>query len=768
MATLEEHRVSGLEASVQASEDPPVLVRVALVASAALLAVYAVNSIVHFGGGVDAFVNKWVYDLFPICCAGLCVAKGCLTRRERWPWLLLGLGMVLWAAGSVYYSLFLIDLKSRPIPAVSDFLWLGFYPPAYVAIVMLQRRRIERFRLSLGLDGLIAALAVGAILASVVFEEVLHSAARATTPQLLTDLAYPLGDLVLLGMVVGGLVLSGWRPGRTLALMGAGFIAFVITDSVFLYEVSNNTYTAGTIADLGWSAGPWLIALAAWQPRRPVGADPGARYVLVVPIVFGILGLGALTLMTQVARNDLAVGLAVAAMLAVMARLALTLSENLRLLARARNYDALTGALNRRRLHDALEHRLRGRGPRGRGCAVLAFDVDHFTLLNDLHGHPAGDRALVSVAEMLQERARDAVDLVGRVGGDEFAVVLADTRDEEAHVFAEGVRRSLREHDPAGVRVSVGMTVVADAGDLSADDVLLAAESALYDAKERGGDQVQSFSGEPSASLALVAGIKAALAEDRFVLNCQPMVDLRTGLVEHSELLIRMITRDGDIVPPGAFLPTAERFDLITDIDRWVVTRALDLAASGMAVAVNLSARSIADPMILASVTAAADRGLDASRVIFEITETAATSNIQTAKEFAHALTTLGYALALDDFGTGFGTFTYIKHLPARYLKIDMDFVRGATDSKTDLEVIKSIVAIAHSLGLLTIAEGIESQEVLDLMRELGVDLGQGFHIGRPEPLPGAFVAPSTMVPAHDGRPQRQWQPQLRPERIAE
>src|SRR5450755_4776814 len=151
----------------------PVPVVAGLVMSAALLAVYAVNSVVHLGGGVDAFVNKWVYDMFPICCAALCFAKGLTTRDERWPWLLLGIGMTSWAAGSVYYSLYLIDLTTRPIPAPSDFLWLGFYPPAYAAIVLLLRARIERFRASLGLDGLIAALAIGAMTAAVVFEAVL-------------------------------------------------------------------------------------------------------------------------------------------------------------------------------------------------------------------------------------------------------------------------------------------------------------------------------------------------------------------------------------------------------------------------------------------------------------------------------------------------------------------------------------------------------------------------------------------------------------------
>lgn len=256
------------------------------------------------------------------------------------------------------------------------------------------------------------------------------------------------------------------------------------------------------------------------------------------------------------------------------------------------------------------------------------------------------------------------------------------------------------------------------------------------DAKDDGGDQVHSFRGQPGASLALVGAIKSALAEDRFVLYAQPMVDIRTGQTAHRELLIRMLTHDGELVAPGAFLPTAERFGLITDIDRWVVTTALKHAADGTPVAVNLSARSIGDPVILNTITTAIDHGLDPALVIFEITETAATTNMNVAREFAQTLLRLGCALALDDYGTGFGTFAYIKNLPAKYLKVDMEFVHGAATSPTDLEVIKSIVAIAHSLGHSTIAEGIEGEQTLDLMRDLGVDLAQGFYLARPAPLP--------------------------------
>jgi EAL domain-containing protein (putative c-di-GMP-specific phosphodiesterase class I) len=290
------------------------------------------------------------------------------------------------------------------------------------------------------------------------------------------------------------------------------------------------------------------------------------------------------------------------------------------------------------------------------------------------------------------------------------------------------------------VHLSVGLVIIADARDLTADALLLAADSALADSKDRGGDQVQSFHGEPRASVALVSAIELALAENRLTLYAQPIVDLRTSKTARLELLIRMLTAEGEIVPPGAFLPAAERFGLITDIDRWVVARALELAADGIPVAVNLSARSIGDPRILAAVAAAIDQGADPACLVVEITETAATTNLNEAREFVHALARLGCALALDDFGTGFGTFTYIKSLPAEYIKIDMEFVRQAATSTTDLEVIKSIVAIAHSLGQRTIAEGIENEQTLNLMRDLAVDFAQG----SAAPPPGRAASTTT------------------------
>jgi EAL domain-containing protein (putative c-di-GMP-specific phosphodiesterase class I) len=242
------------------------------------------------------------------------------------------------------------------------------------------------------------------------------------------------------------------------------------------------------------------------------------------------------------------------------------------------------------------------------------------------------------------------------------------------------------------------------------------------------------YRGGAHVELGWVERIRLAIADQRLVLYAQPIVELSTGITSREELLVRMLSETGEVIGPGAFLPAAERFGVITDIDHWVIEQALALAATGLAVAINVSARSVGDPTILASVTAAIADGLDPRLLLFEITETAAMGNIGT-RDFATGLASLGCGFALDDFGTGFGTFSYLKQLPADLLKIDIEFVRDAATDATSREVVRSIVGIANSLGKRTVAEGIENQATLALMRSFGVDYGQGYHLGRPQPL---------------------------------
>jgi PAS domain S-box-containing protein len=238
--------------------------------------------------------------------------------------------------------------------------------------------------------------------------------------------------------------------------------------------------------------------------------------------------------------------------------------------------------------------------------------------------------------------------------------------------------------------------------------------------------------------LAWVNRIQTALNEERFVLLAQPILDLRTGDVIQCELLLRMRSpeKPAQLIAPSAFLPVAEEYGLITEIDRWVIDQSAQIAATGQPVEINVSARSISDPSLVDYIShAMSHTGVDPSMMVFEITETALVSDESAGRAFVERLHALGCQVALDDFGTGYGGFTYLKQLPIDYLKIDVEFVHDLRENVSSRNVVLGIVNLAHGFGLKTVGEGVEDQETLDLLRELGVDYGQGFHIGRPSPL---------------------------------
>jgi EAL domain-containing protein (putative c-di-GMP-specific phosphodiesterase class I) len=237
-------------------------------------------------------------------------------------------------------------------------------------------------------------------------------------------------------------------------------------------------------------------------------------------------------------------------------------------------------------------------------------------------------------------------------------------------------------------------------------------------------------------AVAWVHKINAALAKDRFVLHAQPIFDLSSGELVQRELLIRMHSPTGALIPPGQFLPTAEKYGLIRDIDRWAIARGAEFAAGGVSVEINVSGTSMSDPDLIDVIDRALDRtGAEPSLVVFEITETAAIENTDTARQLAMRLRDRGCRFALDDFGTGFAGISSLKTLPLDYLKIDMAFVRDLCTSETDRHVIAASIDLARAFGLRTIAEGVEDDPTLQLLRELGVDYAQGFFLGRPAPF---------------------------------
>jgi diguanylate cyclase (GGDEF)-like protein/PAS domain S-box-containing protein len=418
------------------------------------------------------------------------------------------------------------------------------------------------------------------------------------------------------------------------------------------------------------------------------------------------------------------------------------------------DHDPLTGLLNRRSFERELNRHIlqvQRYGPEG---AALVLDIDRFKHINDTLGHNVGDELIVKVAQTLRARLRES-DVLARLGGDEFAVLLPRGGAVEAARVAEEVLAAVRAQSvltAAGRRrpitASVGIALFGDTERLSAEDVLVNADLAMYDAKEAGRDRAATYSSQErgasrmKARITWAERIREALEEDRFALWAQPIVELASGEVRQHELLLRMLDERGEVIPPAAFLQVAERFDLMQEIDRWVVARAIrhmgEQKAAGreLCFEVNISGSSTGDPELLTIIERElAQTGVDPVNLVLEVTETTAVANIPRAQQFAARLAELGCRFALDDFGAGFGSFYYLKHLPFDLLKIDGEFVRSCTTSTTDQLLIRAAVDIARGLGKKTIAEYVGDEETVELLRKLGVDYAQGFHVGRPGPL---------------------------------
>ena len=421
------------------------------------------------------------------------------------------------------------------------------------------------------------------------------------------------------------------------------------------------------------------------------------------------------------------------------------------------DHDFLTGLFNRRRFDQELTQQVERARRYTTGGAVLMMDLDHFKQVNDSFGHKAGDDLLRAIAGELRHRARKT-DVLARLSGDEFALMLPQADLEEATVVAEAVVKGVRQHVATLGEKTIPMTAsvgVALFDDLSDVKLLAYADQAMYEAKEAGRDRMVVYrSGADHRrspnSLDEAERLRQGMADDRLVLHAQPILDLRTGEIAQYELLVRL--RDdvtGNLLLPGAFLYVAERFDMVQAIDRWVVDQAIALIAEHAAegrdllLEINLSGKSIGDLELAAfAERRLAETGVDPAALIFELTETAAIANLEDAQRFADRLRRLGCRFALDDFGSGFGSFYYLKHLPFDYIKIDGDFIRGLPASPTDQLVVQAIVTIARGMGKKTIAEFVTDEATARLLEAGGVDCAQGFHIGRPGPL--AEILPGT------------------------
>lgn len=400
-----------------------------------------------------------------------------------------------------------------------------------------------------------------------------------------------------------------------------------------------------------------------------------------------------------------------------------------------------SGLFDRDQFVEELEERILDPLQQGQPGALLLLDIDSFHLVNDSLGHEAGDRLLETVAATLRDESR-AEDLPARICADEFALLLQRATPSQAKVTAERLIGLVRERGKPAVGASVGIvTFGGTAEEVTAEGLMIAADIALSEAKEQGGGKAVDGASGPNLKLTWADRIRKALDQERIVVYSQPIFDLRKECVAREELLVRMLDDNDDVIPPSSFLPTAERLGLIVEIDRLVLAKAIELAGRSQPIAVNVSGASLCDPRLIEDVRKAIADGLNPAWLDFEITETAAISNMAHARAFAQAVTAMGCGLGLDDFGTGFSSFSYLKELPIQHLKIDIEFIRELPRSPTDQRLVQALVQFAKAFGQETVAEGIEDSETLALVRAFEVDYAQGFHIGRPALVDGGQMA---------------------------
>ena len=423
-----------------------------------------------------------------------------------------------------------------------------------------------------------------------------------------------------------------------------------------------------------------------------------------------------------------------------------------RALAYQASHDALTGLINRRefdsRLHAALESVQKGEGR----YAVLYLDLDQFKLVNDTCGHSAGDRLIREITTLVQSSVRSS-DVIARLGGDEFGVLLANCTLEQAGGIAETVRRAVRDHrfvsgdSSLSVGASIGVVEITRDSE-SVASLMSAADVACYSAKDQGRNRIQLYEAdsgrERHREMQWVAQIAKALEERRFELVFQPIQALTpNALRSFHELMVRMRDEQGMLVPPGDFIPAAERFNVMPAIDLWVLQDAVrelrEFApdAELPLLAVNVSGNSLSDAGYFEHALATINEPRIAKALCFEVTETAAVSNLDNAVYFMRELRARGCRFSLDDFGSGLSSFRYLKNLPVDFLKIDGQFISDITTDAVDRSMVQAIVQVGRSLGIATVAEKVENGAVLQLLAELGVDYAQGFHIARPQPIAG-------------------------------
>ncbi len=698
------------------------------------------------------WMNGWGINALEVVATGLCVFKALTMRRGRAVPILLGLGLFCWTAGDIVLTIQSLGGATPPSPSLADAFYVTFYPVTYAALMLLLRSQVKRFSLATWLDGAVAGLGAAALCATFAFTSVLHHDGGDALG-VAVNLAYPVGDVLLLGLVVGSAaIVSGRRRLPWLAL-AAGYALITIGD---IFNALNSTSFVGTAFNaVAWPLSILVVSAAVWirtPASRPAVAEEPPGFLLPA-----LAAAAALTILFVGSLNHVggvSLGLAAATLVVAGGRSALSLI-GLRTLTEQRRREAvtdqLTGLGNRRALFELLDGFLVEQNDTDTSPRSLAFmfvDLDRFKEVNDSFGHATGDELLRQLGARLEGSLRES-DLVVRLGGDEFALALLDSDADYAATVAGRLNSRIEEPfalDAVRVEIgaSIGIALFPDDA-LNSVDLVRCADLAMYRAKVEG-KQFAIYQEDLDGAanrIQLVEELRAAIEGRQLELHYQPQVDLSNGEITAVEALVRWLHPRLGFIPPLEFIALAEDAGLMGGLTALVLDEALFQCATwrsggkNLTVAVNISASDQLNPefpdLVAGLLTG---YGLGPEVLVLEMTETTAIADFERCQHAIQRLHDLGLVVSVDDFGAGFTSLAYLGSLAVGELKLDRSFITRLSESSEsrNLALVRATVELAHALGLRVVAEGVEDDQCLGLLSGLRCDLVQGYVISKPKP----------------------------------
>ncbi|MEB0004474.1 EAL domain-containing protein [Cryobacterium sp. RTC2.1] len=697
------------------------------------LALYVVM-LVGKGGDYSVLVDFVLAEL-----AGLATVVVCWTAVRRADYVRREVALAAAAVtcnflGDVSFTISTRFLGGPGSPSVADLFYLAFYGLILASLFVTARRQLRRVPWAAFLNSAVGSVSVAAFMAVLLNPVLVSASAEPVSLETLVNLAYPMLDLLLIAAIAGVAALYGRHAGRAWVSLIGGLVVYAGADVA--YALLDGGYSLGTLLDASWAIGLALIAVWVDRASYPVVAaprEPNGVMAFVVPAIATAAGLGILVYATQNHISALAIGLAsVTLALAVIPMI--SRERGLNHLSRT---DDLTGLPNRRAMYSDVAARLAS--DRKQGSALLLLDLDRFKEVNDSLGHDAGDRLLVQVGVRLA-RELGPLDLLARLGGDEFAILVARNRDGEASALADRLRAALAvpftlEGISLQTSVSIGIALYPSHGrDLGA--LMRKADTAMYVAKSTGsGFHVYQSDDDRHSEVRLrtLQELREALVQDQLTLHYQPRIDLDTSEIHAAEARIRWNHPVRGLLHPSEFVDLVEDAGLVRALSEALLVQALDQAAAwrdrglDLGVAIRLPQAALIDAGLPEHLGAMiANRALPPFVLTLEISEEFLLADQSRARAVLNRLRGQGVRMSIDDFGTGYSSLALLRDLAIDELRLDESFIVAMGHDERSSTLVNSAIALAHSLGLRMVAEGVDSDEAYEALVRFGCDSAQG------------------------------------------